>query len=49
MKALHLVHHDPDHTDAVIDAKLAACRARLAARGASTIAVAPADGGAYEV
>lgn len=49
VKTLYLVHHDPDHTDAVIDLKLAACRARLAARGASTITVAPADGGAYEV
>ncbi len=49
VKSLYLVHHDPDHTDATIDAKLAACRERLAARGSSAIAVAPADGAAFEV
>jgi phosphoribosyl 1,2-cyclic phosphodiesterase len=42
-KALYLVHHDPDDTDDIIDAKLAAARERLAARGASTTVLAPAE------
>jgi ribonuclease BN (tRNA processing enzyme) len=42
-RTLYLVHHDPDDTDDVIDAKLAATRERLAARGASTTVVAPAE------
>jgi phosphoribosyl 1,2-cyclic phosphodiesterase len=49
IKMLYLVHHDPDHTDATIDAKLTRCRERLAARGASVTVIAPADGSAFEV
>ena len=48
MKTLYLVHHDPDHTDAAIDAKLARCQERLAAAGARTRA-APADGAEFDV
>src|SRR5262245_23254503 len=42
-RALYLVHHDPDHTDAIVDAKLERCRARLAALGATTTVVAPEE------
>src|SRR5262245_57166739 len=49
VKTLYLVHHDPDQTDAMIDAKLARCRERLAARGASVAVIAPTDGSAFEV
>ena len=49
VKTLYLVHHDPDHTDATIDAKLARCRERLSARGASAVVIAPEDGSAFEV
>jgi phosphoribosyl 1,2-cyclic phosphodiesterase/ActR/RegA family two-component response regulator len=41
--AVYLVHHDPDQTDAVIDAKLAQARALLQARGATTQAHAPVE------
>jgi CheY-like chemotaxis protein len=40
-KALYLFHHDPDQSDAVIDAKLAQMQELLAAHGAATRAVAP--------
>jgi phosphoribosyl 1,2-cyclic phosphodiesterase len=49
VKTLYLVHHDPDQTDATIDVKLARCRERLAARGASVVVIAPTDGSAFEV
>ncbi len=49
VKTLYLVHHDPDHTDATIDVKLARCRERLAALGAKVAVIAPADGAAFEV
>jgi phosphoribosyl 1,2-cyclic phosphodiesterase/CheY-like chemotaxis protein len=49
VKTLYLVHHDPDHTDAVIDAKLARCQERLAAAGARTRVLAPADGAEFDV
>jgi phosphoribosyl 1,2-cyclic phosphodiesterase/CheY-like chemotaxis protein len=49
VKSLYLVHHDPDHTDATIDTKLARCQERLAAQGAPTRALAPADGTAFEI
>src|SRR5262249_56106498 len=39
-KALYLVHHDPDQSDAVVDAKVAQIRDRL---GASANVVAPAQ------
>jgi L-ascorbate metabolism protein UlaG (beta-lactamase superfamily) len=49
VKSLYIVHHDPDQTDAIIDAKLARCRERLAERGASTTVLAPADGAVFEL
>jgi phosphoribosyl 1,2-cyclic phosphodiesterase len=49
VKSLYIVHHDPDQTDAIIDAKLARCRERLAERGASTTVQAPADGAVFEL
>jgi len=42
-KTLYLFHHDPDDTDDTIDAKLVAIKQRLAARGAPTHVVAPAE------
>src|SRR5262249_5062172 len=39
-KALYLFHHDPDQSDAVIDAKLGRMQELLAARGVETTAVA---------
>jgi phosphoribosyl 1,2-cyclic phosphodiesterase/ActR/RegA family two-component response regulator len=48
-KALYLFHHDPDHSDAVIDAKAAQIRERLAARGSPTRVVAPLQLDAFEV
>jgi phosphoribosyl 1,2-cyclic phosphodiesterase/ActR/RegA family two-component response regulator len=42
-KVLYLIHHDPDDTDDAIDAKLAAARERVAARGAATTVVAPIE------
>jgi len=42
-KTLYLIHHDPDDTDDIIDAKLAAARAGLAARGAPTTVTVPAE------
>ena len=43
VKTLYLLHHDPDHTDAVIDAKLERARELLAGRGAATVVVAPTE------
>ena len=42
-KRLCLIHHDPDQSDAVVDAKLERGRELLAARGASTEVLAPAE------
>jgi phosphoribosyl 1,2-cyclic phosphodiesterase/ActR/RegA family two-component response regulator len=50
VKALYLVHHDPDHTDTTIDAKLERARELLAGRGAgTTAAVAPAEQEEFEI
>jgi len=49
VKTLYLVHHDPDHTDATIDIKLGRCQEQLAAMGAATRTLAPADGAAFDV
>jgi len=49
VKRLHLFHHDPDQTDADIDAKLAEARALLAAEGAPIVCEAPAEGSALEL
>jgi phosphoribosyl 1,2-cyclic phosphodiesterase/ActR/RegA family two-component response regulator len=43
VKTLYLLHHDPDHTDAVIDAKLERARELLAGRGAATAVFAPTE------
>jgi CheY-like chemotaxis protein/phosphoribosyl 1,2-cyclic phosphodiesterase len=42
-RTLYLIHHDPDDTDEVIDAKLATVRELLAARGAPTTVLAPVE------
>ncbi|HXJ82267.1 MAG TPA: response regulator [Candidatus Methylomirabilis sp.] len=42
-RTLYLIHHDPDDTDVIIDAKLAKVRELLAARGAATTVVAPVE------
>jgi phosphoribosyl 1,2-cyclic phosphodiesterase len=49
VKTLYLFHHDPDHTDAIIDAKLARVRALLAERGARAIVKAPTELSEFEV
>jgi len=43
VKRLHLFHHDPDQTDADIDAKLAEAREALARLGAKAECQAPAE------
>jgi phosphoribosyl 1,2-cyclic phosphodiesterase len=43
VKRLCLIHHDPDQSDAAVDAKLEQARELLAARGAATEALAPAE------
>jgi hypothetical protein len=45
----YLFHHDPDHTDAIIDAKPAQAREVLQARGATTVVRAPAEYAEIEV
>jgi phosphoribosyl 1,2-cyclic phosphodiesterase len=44
VKRLHLFHHDPDQSDADIDAKLREARAALDKRGARVACDAPAEG-----
>ena len=44
VKRLHLFHHDPDQTDADIDAKLDETREALASLGAQLACDAPAEG-----
>jgi CheY-like chemotaxis protein len=44
VKRLHLFHHDPDQTDADIDAKLGEMRQALERLGAGVICDAPAEG-----
>jgi phosphoribosyl 1,2-cyclic phosphodiesterase/CheY-like chemotaxis protein len=48
-RALYLVHHDPDHTDAVVDQKLERVRQRLDALRAPTAASAPEELGELEL
>ena len=43
VKTLYLLHHDPDQSDAVIDAKLERVRELLAGRGAATTVFAPTE------
>lgn len=49
VKTLCLFHHDPDQSDAAIDAKLARVRDLLATRGAATMVLAPAEREGLEV
>jgi phosphoribosyl 1,2-cyclic phosphodiesterase len=49
VRDLYLFHHDPNHTDAVIDAKLARAREVLQARGAATVVRAPVEYADIEV
>jgi CheY-like chemotaxis protein/phosphoribosyl 1,2-cyclic phosphodiesterase len=44
VKRLHLFHHDPDQTDADIDAKLEETRRELARLGSKVVCEAPAEG-----
>jgi phosphoribosyl 1,2-cyclic phosphodiesterase len=44
VKRLHLFHHDPDQTDADIDAKLDDARKELARLGSRVVCEAPAEG-----
>ena len=43
VKSLYLFHHDPDHTDAIVDQKLALARSILNERNAAVVCVAPAE------
>jgi phosphoribosyl 1,2-cyclic phosphodiesterase/CheY-like chemotaxis protein len=49
VKTLYLFHHDPDHNDATVDAKLARVRDLLAGRGAATTVLAPAELEEFEI
>jgi phosphoribosyl 1,2-cyclic phosphodiesterase/CheY-like chemotaxis protein len=49
VRSLYLFHHDPDHTDAVIDAKLGRVRELLATRGAATTVIAPTELAEFEI
>ena len=44
VKRLHLFHHDPDQTDADIDAKLDETREELVRLGSKVVCEAPAEG-----
>ncbi|HWC05595.1 MAG TPA: response regulator [Methylomirabilota bacterium] len=49
VRNLYLFHHDPDHTDAVIDAKVGQVRERLTALGAATTVTAPTERAELEI
>jgi phosphoribosyl 1,2-cyclic phosphodiesterase/ActR/RegA family two-component response regulator len=49
VKRLCLFHHDPSHTDADIDRKAAIAADRLAALGADTQCLAPAEGQSLQI
>ena len=49
VKSLYLIHHDPDHNDAAIEAKLERTRERVAAAGATTVVVAPPELAEYQL
>jgi phosphoribosyl 1,2-cyclic phosphodiesterase len=49
VKRLHLFHHDPDQTDADIDAKLNETREALASLGAQVACDAPAEGSSLAI
>jgi ribonuclease BN (tRNA processing enzyme) len=49
VRSLYLFHHDPDHTDVVVDAKAGRVRELLATRGAATTVVAPTELAAFEI
>jgi phosphoribosyl 1,2-cyclic phosphodiesterase len=48
-KTLYLFHHDPDQSDAAVDAKLAQVRERLMANGSVTQVIAPEQLAEFEV
>ena len=48
-KTLYLFHHDPDQSDAVIDAKVAQMQELLRARGVGTSVLAPTQLAEFEV
>jgi len=48
-KALYLFHHDPDQSDAAIDAKVARMRELLGARGVGTNVGAPTQLAEFEI
>ena len=43
VRDLYLFHHDPNHTDAVIDAKVAQAQEQLRVRGAACTVRAPIE------
>ena len=49
VKSLSLFHHDPNHTDADIDKKLAKARSLLKSLGSKTECIAPQEGQIYEI
>jgi len=48
-QTLYLFHHDPDQSDAVIDAKVAQVQAVLEAKGVGTRAIAPTQLAEFQV
>lgn len=49
VRGLYLFHHDPDHKDVTIDAKLDSARSVLKERGSATECIAPAEKTAYKI
>jgi ribonuclease BN (tRNA processing enzyme) len=49
VKTLYLFHHDPDQTDAAIDAKLETASRLLAARNSATRVIAPSEGAHFKI
>lgn len=49
VKSLHLYHHDPDQTDADVEAKVALAQSVLAKLGAETKVIAPAEGQTFRI
>jgi ribonuclease BN (tRNA processing enzyme) len=48
-KTRYLFHHDPEQSDAVVDAKLAQMQELIGAHGAGTSVMAPTQLAAFEV
>jgi len=49
VKTLYLYHHDPDHTDAVIDKKVKTAQDILKKKNSSTICIAPKEREIFEI